>query len=485
MSAKPRLRIAVIGGGISGLAAAHRARELQPSAEIVLLEASARLGGVLHTETCDGFLIERGADNFITTVPWAVDFCRRIGFAEELVQTNPSHRGAFVVRQGRLAKIPPGFVVMAPSRLLPIALTPILSPLGKLRLACERLVPCRTSDDDESLASFVTRRLGRETYERLVQPLVASIYGADVEKLSLAATMPRFLQMEREHGSLTRAMFRERKARRDSADKQSGGVRYSQFVAPRRGMSSLVRAIVDRLQQVTLFVESPVKKLTPTNDHGWRLDVGGPQPRQLACHGVILATPSHQSAQLLREIDTTLATHLTEIEYSSCAIISCGFRRAQIGHPLDGFGVVVPLVERRKILSASFASVKYPGRAPDGNVLLRVFIGGACQSELLDLSDDQLLDLAQREVTDLLAIEGKPLLRHVTRNNRSMPQYHVGHQSLVARIAAGAAELPGFALASNAFHGVGVPHCIHTGEQAAEQLLSKLGQQDHAPMTVA
>ncbi len=485
MGDEPRLRIAVIGGGISGLAAAHRARELHPSADVVLFEASKHLGGVLQTETRDGFLIEHGADNFITTVPWAVDFCRRIGFAEELVPTNPSHRGAFVVRRGQLRRIPPGFIVMAPSRLLPVALTPILSPRGKLRMACERFVPRRGSDEDESLASFVTRRFGREMYERLAQPLVASIYAADAEKLSLAATMPRFLQMEREHGSLTRAMLRERKVRRDSADKESGGVRYSQFVAPRRGMSSLVRAIVEHLQNVRLLVDSPVEKLTPTSDQRWRLDIGGRKSRQMTCHAVILATPSHHSARLLQAVDALLAANLARIEYGSSAIISCGFRREQIGHPLDSFGVVVPLVERRKILSASFSSVKYPGRAPDGSVLLRVFVGGACQSELLDLTDAELLELAQRELADLLAIEGQPVLQHVTRNSRSMPQYHVGHQSLVARIEAGAAKLPGFALASNALHGVGVPNCIHTGERAAEQLLSKLSQPDRGQLTVA
>ncbi len=358
-----RPRIAVIGGGISGLAAAYRAHELQPTAEIIVIDADAHLGGVLCTETRDGFLLERAADNFITAVPWAVDFCRRIGFGDELVPTNPSHRGAYVVRRGRLEKIPPGFVVMAPSRLLPIASTPILSPRGKLRMACEPFIRRRVADDDESLASFVRRRFRREMYDRLVQPLVASIYAADVEKLSVAATMPRFVQMESEHGSLTRAMWRARKAQRDAADRQSGGVRYSQFVAPRDGMSALVQAIVQRLPTATFLRQSPVEQLARTDDQRWRLDIGGPRAQQMTCNGVILATPSYHSAQLLRNVDATLASDLDKIQHSSCAIITCGFRREQIGHPLDGFGVVVPLVERRKVLSVSFSSVKYPGRA--------------------------------------------------------------------------------------------------------------------------
>lgn len=461
-------RIAVIGGGISGLAAANRIRELNKSAEVVLLEAGPRLGGVLRTECRDGFLIEYGADNFITSVPWAVDFCRRIGFERELVATNPTHRRAFVVRGGKLRPIPAGFAVMAPSRVWPVLSTPILSPVGKLRLGAELLIRRRESDADESMAAFATRRLGRETYERLVQPLVAGIYTADPTKLSVQATMPRFCEMEKSHGSLIRAMWKKNSSQ--PQDKQTSGARYSQFVAPRDGMSALVKAVASRLPNGAIRKNSPVEQLQPRADHGWCVQTAD---QRFEVDGIVLALPSPQCARLLRSLDAELARDLAGIEYGSCALATLGFRREQIQHALDGFGFVVPLTERRKVLSASFSSIKYPGRAPDGEVLIRTFIGGACQKELLELDDRRLLEIAQQELSELLGISGRPRMVHINRQIDAMPQYHVGHRSLVERITQHLNRIPGITLASNSLGGVGLPHCIHTAEVAAEQLLEK------------
>ncbi|NOZ39804.1 MAG: protoporphyrinogen oxidase, partial [Planctomycetes bacterium] len=298
--------IAVIGGGISGLAAVHRLLELQPRAKVVLLEASNRLGGILRSERCDGFLIEQGADNFITTPPWAIDFCKRIGFDSELIQTNDSHRRAFVVSKGALQPIPAGFAVMAPSRIWPIISTPILSWPGKLRMAAEVFVASREADGSESLAAFVRRRLGREVYDRLVQPLVAGIYTGDPEQLSVGATVPRFLEMEREHGSLIRAMLKQRRQQRKVAQKSSGA-RYSQFMAPREGMSAFVQAIVDRLGKATLALESPVEQVARTSQGGWEISVGTAgtnraQPQTLEVDGLILATPARRNPALLNEV---------------------------------------------------------------------------------------------------------------------------------------------------------------------------------------
>lgn len=471
MSEPHRLRLAVIGGGISGLAAANRLLEVDSSADVVLLEAGSRLGGVLRTERRDGYLIEHGADNFITTVPWALDFCRRIGFERELVSTNDIHRRAFVVRKGKLRPIPAGFAIMAPSRIWPVLSTPILSPLGKLRLASELLVPRRKSGADESMASFVTRRLGRETYERLVQPLVAGIYTADPDQLSLNATMPRFREMEQKYGSLIRGMWRRTNSR--PSDEKASGARYSQFMAPREGMSALVDAAAKRLPKRAILKNSPVERLIELPEGRWQVEVADETQQRLTVDGVVLALPSHQSARLLRAADQELANDLSSIEYGSCALATFGFRRGQIQHPLDGFGVVVPLAERRKILSASFSSVKYPGRAPDGDVLIRTYIGGECQRELLDLNDKQLLEMAHKELIDLLGVEGRPRMIHINRQMNAMPQYHVGHVSLVKKITERANKISGIALASNSLHGVGIPHCIHTAEVAAEKLLAE------------
>ncbi|TWU21768.1 protoporphyrinogen oxidase [Bythopirellula polymerisocia] len=471
-------RIAVVGGGISGLAAARRLLDLAPDVQVILLEARDRLGGVLRTEQRDGFLLEHGADNFITTPAWAVEFCQRLGMEEDLLETNSEHRRAFVVCKGKLRAIPAGFAVMAPSRICPIASTPILSMLGKLRMAAELFVPRRIVDESESLAGFVRRRFGYEMYERLVQPLIAGIYTGDPEQLSLGATMPRFRQMEEDHGSLIRAMWKQQKAQRTTAQ-QSSGARYSQFVAPRRGMSAFVQAIVERLDEAAVLLDSLVARMTPTAQAGWRLTIGGEYSRSLDVDGVILATPAQHSSTLLKSVDSESANAFGKIHYGSCAIVSMGFRREQIGHALDGFGLVVPAIEGRKILSTSFSSIKYAGRAPEGHVLLRAFVGGACQSELLNLDGQQLERMVREELADLLAIRGEPSLCHIVRQNNAMPQYYVGHEGIVRRIEQRAELLPNLALAGNALHGIGVPNCIHTGELAAESLLAKLSQSRH------
>ncbi len=476
-----RTRLVVIGGGITGLAAAQRAAELNPDLEITLLEAAPRLGGVLKSERREGYLIEHGADNFITTVPWALDFCRRIGFEDQLISTNPRHRHAFVVQRDHLYKIPSGFVVMAPSRIWPIVTTPILSLAGKARLAMEPFLKRRHNEEDESLAAFARRRLGREVYERLVQPLVAGIYTADAERLSLQATFPRFQKMEREHGSLTRGMLTQR---RQHGQTSASGARYGQFVAPRRGMSAFVDAIVQRLrrQQVAIRLNSPVQQMS-CDDHSWTLRVGDHELETIKADGVILATPAGPSARLLGEMDARLGRDLGSIPYGSCAIVSLGYRRDQIGHALNGFGVVVPLAECRRILSASFSSVKYRGRAPADHVLLRLFIGGACQSDLLYMDNAHLLQIAHEEVGELLSIKGQPVMQQVVRRNQSMPQYNVGHVDLVDRITTRAGRLPNFAVASNALQGVGIPHCIHGGEVAADALVERLSKRAFAVAT--
>jgi oxygen-dependent protoporphyrinogen oxidase len=466
-----RPRIAVIGGGIAGLSAAHALAERAASVEVVLLEASNRLGGVLETTRCDGFLIEAAADNFLTSPPGAVDLCRRLGLEDALVGTDPARRQAFVVRHGRLQSIPAGFQIMAPSRFRPMLTSPVLSVLGKLRVGLELFLPPSRSDEDQPLASFVRRRFGREMFDRLVQPLVGGIFAADAERLSVDATMPRFREMERQHGSVIRAALRQQ---RQQPQERSSGARYGQFAALRYGMSSLIDGIASRLPEQSVRLAAPVHRIVPRECNRWLLSIGGDHPHSLEVDGVVLATPAHRSAIILAELDNLLAKNLADIEYSSCAVVSLGYRRDQIGHALDGFGFVVPLAEQRTILSCSFSSVKYEGRAPNDFVLLRVVIGGACQGGLLRLSAEQLVGLAEREVADLLHIQGKPVLRYHKRQVRALPQYHVGHRDRVAGIHNRLARFPTLALAGSAYGGVGVPACIQSGQVAAEQILSQL-----------
>jgi len=504
--------IAVVGGGISGLAAAHRLVELEPGCRLTLFEAGPRLGGVLSTLHRDGFQVERSADNFITTVPYGLDLCRRLGLSDQLTPTNPAHRRTYVVCRGRLRPLPDGFLMMAPTRLWPLAVTPILSPWGKLRAALEYFVPPRQDEADESMASFVRRRLGREAFDRLVEPLVSAVYAADMEKLSVLATLSRFRDLEREHGSLIRAMRRQMKARKRAsrgARREEGGgkreerggmkapplrggggaaeesgARYSMFVTLRDGLATLVEALAARLPEGAVRLGTKIERIEWA-DGRWRVRVGasspasphpGPLPEGeggLECDAVILATPSHVTAGLIEPVDAELARQVGSIAHSGTAIVSLGYRREQIGHPLAGMGAVVPSVENIPLLAVSFSSQKYPHRAPEGKELLRVFLGGARHEELAEMPDDELVPLVQKHLDPLLNIRGEPCFLDVAHWPRTMPQYHVGHRELVAGIEARVAEIPGLELAGNAFHGVGIPDCIHGGEQAAERALGK------------
>ncbi len=472
-----RQRVAIIGGGVSGLAAAYHLHQLAPHIEIKLLEASSHLGGVIQTSRQDGFLIENAAENFITTSRCAVELCERLGLADQLVRTQPVRRQASVVCNGRLEPIPSGFVVMAPSRIWPLLSTRILSVLGKLRVAWEYFVPRRKDLRDESLESFVCRRFGPEMFRRLVQPLVGGIYTADPSRLSVAATMPRFLQMEREYGSLIRGMLRQNRKKGESDS--SGGAGYNQFMTLRGGMSTLIDALADALPAGSVQTEAPVCSIVARQREccgkkHWAIRMAHGSPAWLDADGIIVAAPAKHAASILATTDSQLADELREIEYASCAVVSLAYRRDEIKQPLDSFGFVVPLAENRLILSGSFSSLKYPGRAPEETVLMRVFIGGACQSGLLRLPSEQLIELAEGELSELLKIEGKPLLRKVKRLNEAMPQYHVGHEERVASVQRLLTQHPALALAGSSVHGIGIPGCIQSGQAAASQIASTL-----------
>jgi oxygen-dependent protoporphyrinogen oxidase len=472
--------VAVIGGGISGLAAAHRLSELDPAVRVSLVEASGQLGGVLGTMRRDGYLIERSADMFTTKEPWALDLCRRIGFAEQLQETRPENRRAFVVRSGKLLPIPEGFTLMSPAKVWPIVKSPIFSPLGKLRMACDYFSRPRQSDADESLESFVVRHFGRETFDRLIQPLIGGIYTADPAKLSMRATLPQFVELERKFGSLIRGMRNTNpKRQRGTAPDQASGARYGLFVTPRDGMTSLVEAIASRLPAGCVRLNSPIERIEKCEPRSsppwpesrpWRITIAGQPPESF--DALILAVPARLSASLLKNIAADLASLVSSVPYAGCSVAVTAYRRNQIAHPCNGSGFVVPIVEKRRIIAGSFSSQKFAGRAPDDRILMRVFVGGALQPELIDLSDDDIRWIVRGELAELLGIRGEPEFCDVVRWRGMMPQYHVGHLELVSQIEERAAAIPGFALAGNAYRGVGIPFCIRSGEQAAERVIS-------------
>jgi oxygen-dependent protoporphyrinogen oxidase len=462
-----------VGGGIAGLAAAHRVVELRRESgrpvEVTLLEAGSRLGGTIQTERADGFLLEAGPDSFISEKPWALALAERIGLGPRLCRTNDRFRRTYVVRGGRLRPLPEGFLLLAPTRAWPVLASRVFSWRGKLRLGLDLALPRRRAAGDESLGSFVRRRLGREALERVAQPLVGGIYTADPDRLSVAATMPRFLALEREHRSLILGL--RRTARRQAVG--ASGARWSLFVTLAGGMEELVAALAARLPAGSVRLGAPVAALAAAPG-GWRVEpLAGPP---LHADGVILAGPAPLMAPVVKPVDPALAGLLEGIAYASSATIALAYPRPAIRHPLDGFGFVVPRVERRAILACTFSSVKYPGRAPDGVALLRVFVGGAMQGGLLAADDAELRALAHRDVAALLGIAGDPVLARVWRHPAAMPQYDVGHLDRLAAIEARLDALPGLALAGGAYQGVGIADCVRSGEAAAERLVARARQ---------
>jgi protoporphyrinogen/coproporphyrinogen III oxidase len=469
-------RIAVVGGGITGLAAANRLLELSDESgqpiELTLFEAAARLGGVFGTQTIDGYTIETGADSFVTNKPWGIELCRRLGLGDQLISTDDEHRRSLILHEGRPVPTPEGFELLVPRRLRALLASPLLSTEGKLRAAAEAFVPPRTEQTDESLAAFVRRRFGPELLERIVQPLVGGIYTSDPEKLSMHATLPRFVEMERAHGSLLRAVWQQRRAsQHQSPENVPSGARYGLFVSLREGMSMLLNALERRLRaRCTLHLHTPVNSVAPRPSGGYSLETADGSNQSF--DRLILALPTYRAADLIDAWDGELAGRLREIGYASSAIVVTGHRLEDVSHPLDAFGLVIPYIERRRILAVSFLSRKFPTRAPAGEVILRTFVGGAMQPELLDRDDEALVRLVREELEELLGVHGEPTVCVVTRYDGAMPQYHVGHAERVAGIDQAAAAHPTLALAGNAYHGVGLPDAIRSGEQAAERIFA-------------
>jgi len=458
-------KVVIIGGGISGMAAAHRLIELgqtnQQPLQIILIEASPRLGGIIETKYRDGFLLELGPDSFISEKPEALALARRLGLESRLIQTNEKHRRSFIVRNGRLRAVPEGFQLLAPSRIWPFITSDIFSLAGKARMAADLVLPRKDTNgtNDESLASFVRRRLGQEALQRMAQPMVGGIYTADPETLSLRATLPRFLEMEREHRSLILAMLRQSRAQKGG----TSGARYSLFLSFDQGMQVLVDALAPIKADIRLNTRAKDLRLDGLT---WTITTNTGE--KLTADAVCLAVPAYVAASLLNDVNESLAAKLRQIKYASTATINFGYRRSAIDHPLDGFGFVVPFMEKRSLIACTFSSVKFSQRAPDAHVLLRAFAGGALQPEIFALDEDEMSARVEADVLELLGITAKPLFTEVAKWERSMPQYEVGHLDRVTEMENEASKTPGLTLAGNSYRGAGIPDCIRSGEAAAE-----------------
>lgn len=453
----------MVGAGISGLTAALQL--VERGVTVRILEAGRGPGGVIKTLQREGFLLEAGPDSFLTEKPAALDLCRKLQLEDHVIGTAPEHRRSFIVRNGRLYPTPTGFHLLAPLRWPSFFATPLLSWRGKLRAVADLWLPRGPEQRDESLASFVRRRFGPELLERLAQPLVAGIYTADAEMLSLRATFPLFLDMEQYHRSVIRGLRKQRLA---GAGQAASGARYGLFATLREGLGGLVQALVSKLPEGIIHFDQQVDRMVRKGP-GWRLDTRG--RRIYEADAVCLACPAPVAGRLLKPVDALLAGALSSIPCASSVTVNLGYTRGQIRHPLNGFGFVVPAVEGRRLLACTFSSVKFPGRAPEGKVLLRAFMGGAMQPKIVEMKTPELEQAAHQELQELLGITGSPLFAQVHLHPLAMPQYTVGHLDRVAQLRHRVRMLPGLALAGNAYGGIGLPDCIASGESAATALL--------------
>lgn len=447
-----------------------------PGVEVSLFERSTRLGGVIETRYADGRILELGADNFATAIPDALEMSREMGLDGMLVSPRLEHAFAQVVCGGRVLPIPMGFSLLQPTRVWPIVTTPILSWRGKLRVLWEWFVKARREGGDESLRDFTIRRLGREAYDRLVEPIVGGIFTADGNRLSMAAAMPQFVAMEREHGGLIRGyraqVRRQRGGEALRHSRQASGARYQQFVAPREGMQRWLDAIEQKLEGVAIQRGVAVDMV---ERDGAKWLVRGDRVEDGKFDGVLIATPTHVASQLLRLVDGVEAARLASIEYASSAVVMLLLKKSAI--PADNlcFGVIVPRVEGRSVLAISMTSEKYAGRVGGDEILLRVFLGGAHAEGILEHTDEALYAMTWRDVVELLGVEGEVMEWRVQRWREAMPQYHVGHLEKVAALRAWSEGMSGFALAGSGYEGVGIPQCVRSARRGVEKLCADLG----------
>lgn len=460
--------IVVVGGGVTGLAAAHRLVERARAGEaippVLVLEAAERAGGQVCTERRGDVVLEAGPDTVVAQKPAAVALCARLGLQGELEDVAARHGGTSVLWNGKLHRVPEGFVMMAPTRLLPVLRSSLFSWRGKVRMAMEPLVRARPgSVDDESLASFVSRRFGREALVRAAEPIVASIFTADAERLSLRATLPRFLDLERRHGSVARGLSTAMTTNHAPASARPGA-----FVALRGGMSRLVEGLLARLPAGSVRTGARVDAIA--RDASGSLVVtlsGGERIRSAA---VLLACPAFEGARMMRALDPALAAKLGELPYASCATVSLVYPRSALGAPLDSFGFFVPRAAALPILACSCVSEKFPARAPSDVVVLRAFLGGATRPAILDLSDAELERASAECLARILRIGGPPRAAFTHRFPRSMPQYDVGAVRWLEEVARRAAAIPGLAIVGSAAGAVGIPDAVRSGEEAADRL---------------
>jgi oxygen-dependent protoporphyrinogen oxidase len=477
--------VAIIGGGIAGLSAAHQlqvqAEKRGETIEFFVVEKEHRLGGNILTEIRDGFVIDGGPDCFISEKPATIQLCHELGIQDRLLKTNECFRRTFILWKGKLHELPEGFMLLVPTSVASFLKNRLITPLGKVRMAMDLLLPAKKSEEEESLAQFVRRRLGKEVLEKIAEPLVAGIHAGDPETMSLISSFPRFIELENRDRSIILGMMRRRKQFLKEAKTQKPGAQYTMFMTLKGGLSEITDTLGTQLKPRTIRMGHQlvaVEKLpdkAKASQWGYALKLANGET--LRARAVILATPAYITAEVVKSQDPTLAEEFLSIPYVSTATASFAYRREDVVHPLNGFGFVIPRVERRKIMACTWSSIKFASRAPKNNLLLRCFVGGPQNQHLSLLSDPEIVAIARSELQVIMGITAKPLFTRVFRWEKSMPQYTLGHGQKIQRIEERLSALPGLFIAGSAYWGIGISDCIRSGKKAALQALEYLHSQ--------
>lgn len=467
--------VAIIGGGITGLSAAwylqQEAQTHHLNLSYTLLEQSDRWGGKILTEKVEGhaaqpFVIEGGPDSFITQKPWALQLTRELALSDRLLPTNDDKRKVFVLNDGRPTPLPDGVLLIVPTKFMPFALSPLISPLGKLRMGLDLIIPPKQDDEDETLADFIQRRLGSEALDKIAEPLMSGIYNAEAERQSLLATFPRFRAIEQKHGSLIKGMLAARRARANSKGPSANGRKpISTFISFQSGMQELVEGLRSRLAG-ECRLQTAVQTIQPQANGRYELLLN--DGTSLLADAVILAVPAYVAADLLAESAPEAAAGLQKIRYVSTGTISLAFHRAEIAHPLNGFGLVIPRSEKRTINAVTWTSTKFDQRAPEERVLLRVFFGGSRTPHMMEVDDRDLLAAVRLELQEIMGITVAPLFHRIYRWHRANPQYDVGHLQRVEAVEN--ALPPNLYVTGSPYRGIGIPDCVRQAQETAVAL---------------
>ncbi len=469
-------RITIVGAGITGLSAAYTLAQLTPTANqplaITLIESENRLGGKIVTDKEGELIIEGGPDCFLRQKPWATSLCQQLGIANEIIGTNDHLRKVYVLDKGRLKNLPDGVMLIVPTRFMPFITSSLISFPGKIRMGLDLVIPKISSDDDESVGSFVRRRLGNEALEKIAEPLMSGIHVSDPEIQSLLATFPRFRNIEKKYGSLIKGMLAERTASMKHMKPQNDTVPNTLFLSLRDGMESLIKTLETSLNTIEIIRGNPVTKMEPLEDGGYSLEMK--DGTRVETEILILSIPSNQAAPLLAPLDASLATELNRIRYVSTATISLAFKKSDIQKPFSGFGFVIPRKENRDISACTWTSIKFSHRSSQDILLIRCFIGGPGKEEQIDFSDERIYRIARKELRDILSLSAEPVFQRIYRWPKANPQYDVGHLKLVERIFGLASKHPGLFLTGSSYEGVGIPDCINQGQKTAHRVFEML-----------